>query len=65
MALLTYLGNINDLFLGCVGGANWDEHKHQKVDIPHEEQQKNWWDLDDKRKKELEVRRVADHDWLH
>ena len=37
------------------GGTNWDEHKHQKVDIPHEEQKKNWWDLDDKRKKELEV----------
>ena len=38
-----------------LGGPNWDEHKHQKVDIPHEEQQKNWWDLDEKRKKELEV----------
>lgn len=36
-------------------GANWDEHKHQKVDIPHEEQKKNWWDLDEKRKKELEI----------
>ena len=36
-------------------GQNWDEHKHQKVDIPHEEQKKNWWDLDDHRKKQLEV----------
>ncbi|THG95651.1 hypothetical protein EW026_g6045 [Hermanssonia centrifuga] len=36
-------------------GKQWDEHEHQKVDIPHEEQKKNWWDLDDKRKHELEV----------
>ena len=40
----------------AAGGNNWDEHKHQKVDIPPEEQKKNWWDLDEKRKKELEVR---------
>ncbi|KAI0344718.1 carbohydrate-binding module family 12 protein [Trametopsis cervina] len=33
----------------------WDEHQHQRVDIDHEEQKKNWWDLDDKRKKELEI----------
>ena len=33
----------------------WDEHNHQKVDIPHEEQKKDWWDLDDNRKKQLEV----------
>lgn len=42
----------------CAGGSNWDEHKHQKVDIPHEEQKKNWWDLDEKRKKELEVCKI-------
>lgn len=36
-------------------GSNWDEHKHQKVDIPHEEQKKNWWDLDDDAKKKLEI----------
>ncbi|GJE92257.1 carbohydrate-binding module family 12 protein [Phanerochaete sordida] len=36
-------------------GNNWDEHKHQKVDIPHEEQKKNWWDLDDDQKKKLEI----------
>lgn len=36
-------------------GQNWDEHKHQKVDIPQEEQQKHWWDLDDERKKQLEI----------
>ncbi|KAI0697273.1 carbohydrate-binding module family 12 protein [Cytidiella melzeri] len=33
----------------------WDQHQHQKVDIDHEEQKKNWYDLDDKRKKELEI----------
>lgn len=36
-------------------GANWDEHKHQQVDIPPEEQKKSWHDIDEKRKKELEV----------
>lgn len=36
-------------------GANWDEHKHQKVDIPPEEQKKSWHDIDEKRKKELEI----------
>jgi hypothetical protein len=30
-------------------------HPDQTVDIPHEEQKKKWYDLDDKRKKELEV----------
>src|SRR5258705_6492342 len=34
----------------------WHEHKTQQVEIPHEERQKKWYDLDDKRKKELEVR---------
>ena len=46
------------LMSACVftlGGPNWDQHQHQKVDIPPEEQQKHWWDLDEKRKKELEV----------
>lgn len=41
-------------------GQNWDEHKHQKVDIPSEEQNKHWWDLDDERKKKLEVRVASD-----
>ncbi|EKM54212.1 carbohydrate-binding module family 12 protein [Phanerochaete carnosa HHB-10118-sp] len=36
-------------------GNNWDEHQHQKVDIPHEEQKKNWWDLDDAAKKKMEI----------
>lgn len=30
-------------------------HPDQTVDIPHEEQKKKWWDLDDDRKKQLEV----------
>lgn len=33
----------------------WHEHSVQQVDIHHEEQKKHWYDLDDKRKKELEV----------
>ncbi|KDQ57662.1 carbohydrate-binding module family 12 protein [Jaapia argillacea MUCL 33604] len=33
----------------------WDDHKTQHVDIPHDEQKKNWFDLDDERKKQLEV----------
>ena len=32
-----------------------DCSRHQTVDVPHEERQKKWYDLDDKRKKELEV----------
>ncbi|KAI0093201.1 carbohydrate-binding module family 12 protein [Irpex rosettiformis] len=39
----------------AVPEKSWDEHSHQKVDIPPEEQKKNWWDLDEKRKKELEI----------
>jgi hypothetical protein len=34
----------------------WHEHKTQQIEIPHEERQKKWYDLDDQRKKELEVR---------
>ena len=33
----------------------WDDHQPQKVDIPPEEKKKNWWDLDDDRKRQLEV----------
>jgi len=33
----------------------WHEHKTQQVDIPHDDRQKKWYDLDDKRKKELEI----------
>jgi len=35
--------------------AAWHEHKTQQVEIPHEDRQKKWYDLDDKRKTELEV----------
>jgi hypothetical protein len=33
----------------------WNEHKTQHVEIPHKERQKKWYDLDDERKKELEI----------
>jgi len=33
----------------------WHEHKTQQVEIPHEDRQKTWHDLDDKKKKELEI----------
>jgi hypothetical protein len=33
----------------------WDEHQTQKVDIPKEEKKKNWYDLDDDRKRQLEI----------
>jgi hypothetical protein len=33
----------------------WHQHKTQQVEIPHEDRQKKWYDLDDNRKKELEV----------
>ncbi|KAF8588707.1 carbohydrate-binding module family 12 protein [Ramaria rubella] len=33
----------------------WHEQHSQKVEVHHEEQQKHWYDLDDKRKKELEI----------
>lgn len=33
----------------------WDEHQEQQVEIHHEERQKHWYDLDEKRKKQLEV----------
>ncbi|KAF8518752.1 carbohydrate-binding module family 12 protein [Gautieria morchelliformis] len=33
----------------------WHEQQSQKVEIHHEEQQKHWYDLDDKRKKQLEI----------
>ena len=32
-----------------------DCSRHQKVDVPHEEQKKKWYDLDADRKKQLEV----------
>jgi hypothetical protein len=32
-----------------------DCSRHQQVDVPHEEQKKKWYDLDDDRKKQLEV----------
>lgn len=32
-----------------------DSQQPQKVEIPHEEQKKKWYDLDDHRKKQLEV----------
>ena len=35
----------------------WDDHKApQQVDIPPEEREKHWYDLDDDRKRQLEVR---------
>ncbi|KAF9810496.1 hypothetical protein IEO21_06891 [Rhodonia placenta] len=33
----------------------WDEHQEQQVEIHHEERQKHWYDLDEKRKKQLEI----------
>ncbi|KAI0727103.1 carbohydrate-binding module family 12 protein [Fomitopsis betulina] len=33
----------------------WDQHQEQSVDIPHEERKKNWYDIDDHRKKQLEI----------
>src|ERR1700677_4371693 len=36
----------------------WHEHKTQQVEIQPEDRQKKWYDLDDKKKKELEVRTV-------
>jgi len=36
-------------------GKSWDQHSTQKVDIPHEDRKKNWWDLDEHKKKDLEV----------
>ena len=30
-------------------------HPDQTVEVPHEEQKKKWYDLDDQRKKQLEV----------
>ena len=34
---------------------SWDEKRSQTVDIHHEEHQKHWYDIDEKRKKQLEV----------
>ena len=36
----------------------WHQHKTQQVQISHEDRQKKWYDLDDNRKKELEVRTI-------
>jgi len=33
----------------------WHEHKTQQVEIQPEDRQKKWYDLDDKKKKELEI----------
>lgn len=33
----------------------WDQHSEQTVDIPHEEKKKKWYEIDDHRKKQLEV----------
>jgi hypothetical protein len=35
---------------------NYDQHPDQQVEVPQQEQKKNWWDLDDDRKKQLQVR---------
>jgi hypothetical protein len=32
-----------------------DCSRHQTVEVPHEEQKKKWYDLDDDRKKKFEV----------
>lgn len=33
----------------------WDEHEEQQVQIHEEERERHWWDLDEKRKHELEI----------
>lgn len=36
----------------------WHEHKTQQVEISHDDRQKKWYDLDDKKKKEFEVSNI-------
>jgi len=36
-------------------GKNWDEHTEQTVDIQEHEKQKNWYDIPEDRRKELEI----------
>jgi hypothetical protein len=33
----------------------WDQHDHTKVEFSEDEKQKNWYDLDPERRKQLEV----------
>ncbi|KAH9054271.1 hypothetical protein EDB87DRAFT_1702709 [Lactarius vividus] len=35
--------------------SDYHNHPDQNVEVPHEEQKKNWWDLDDDRKKKLKI----------
>ncbi len=54
-ALLPILGNYQGQDVHSPDDCS--RHPDQTVEIAHEEQKKKWWDLDDKRKKELEVQR--------
>jgi len=35
--------------------TNYDQHPDQTVEVPQQEQQKKWWDLDADRKRQLEI----------
>ncbi|KAH8994056.1 hypothetical protein EDB92DRAFT_1852498 [Lactarius akahatsu] len=35
--------------------SDYNNHPDQTVEVPHEEQKQNWWDLDDDRKKKLKI----------
>lgn len=37
------------------GGKNWDQHTTQTVDVHEHEKQKNWYDIPEDRRKQLEI----------
>ena len=39
--------------------SDYHNHPDQTVEVPHEEQKKNWYDLSDERKKQLKVRALS------
>lgn len=39
--------------------SDYNNHPDQTVEVPHEEQKKNWYELDDERKKQLKVRALS------
>jgi hypothetical protein len=51
--LLPFPGKYNSQDVHQPDDCSW--HPAQTVIVPHEEQKKKWWDLDDGRRKQLKV----------
>ena len=50
---MPFQGNYNSQDVSQPDDCSW--HPDQTIIVPHEEQNKRWWDLDDNRRKQLKV----------